>query len=165
MEVPQGPNSPDLLPHETQKWRGKEAIRRMWVSVDSKDEGKETVRETDILKEMNRWWCRERTSNKWKEKLKISASIKVTHPIKCPLCCREKEGNRRMERTWWEGEEWEGEQRGGEATNGNNLFLSFSSKVNQIGPVLYDFHAPPAIPPPTTSLSAPFPPPQLPSLT
>lgn len=70
-----------------------------------------------------------------------------------------------MERTWWEGEEWEGEQRGGEATNGNNLFLSFSSKVNQIGPVLYDFHAPPAIPPPTTSLSAPFPPPQLPSLT
>lgn len=59
------------------------------------------------------------------------------------------------------GGEW-----GGEATNGNNLFLSFSSKVNQIGPVLYEFHAPPPIPPPTTSLSAPpFPPPQLPSPT
>lgn len=51
-----------------------------------------------------------------------------------------------------------------EARIRNNLFLSFSSKVNQIVLVLYEFHTPPPVPFTTSSSSSlPFPPPQPPS--
>lgn len=51
----------------------------------------------------------------------------------------------------------EEEQEGGETRIGNNLFLSFSSKVNQIELLLYEFCTPPpsAPIPFITTVSAP----------